>query len=376
MRILMQNRLDAFKNKGGDTVQMLRTKEYLEKLGVEVDISLELEPDLKKYDIVHLFNISRVDETWIQFKNAKKQNKKIAISTIYHSKSQIREYEKYGLDGISGKLIKLIKNENNIEVFKTLIRTIYSSGNFKPFLKQFKIGYDEQQKYIVKNADIILPNSEMELDFIINELGIERRKINNCIIPNGIELKEEYKKNDYKSLEEKYPYKDFIFCAGRIEPLKNQIKLIEALKETNYTLVFVGAINKKHRKYYKKFNYMISKNKNVHYLGMVDKEEMNYLYKAAKVTILPSWFETTGLTGIESLSQGTPAIVTNRGYTREYYSDFVIYCNPADCNSIRKSIELSNNIIVEKNIVNLIKQKFNWKIAAQRTLDAYKEITN
>ena len=51
--------------RGGDTVQIEKTKEQLEKLGVEVDISLELEPDLSAYDLVHLTNVTRIQETYV-----------------------------------------------------------------------------------------------------------------------------------------------------------------------------------------------------------------------------------------------------------------------------------------------------------------------
>ena len=69
--------------RGGDTVQIEKTKEQLEKLGVEVDISLELEPDLSAYDLVHLTNVTRIQETYVQMQNAKKQGKKVALSTIF-----------------------------------------------------------------------------------------------------------------------------------------------------------------------------------------------------------------------------------------------------------------------------------------------------
>lgn len=371
MRVLMQNRSDAFKNKGGDTIQMLKTKENLEKLGVEVDISLELEPNLDGYDIIHLFNISRVDETWIQFKNAKRQNKKVVISTIYHSKKQIRDYEE---NGINNKIINLIKDENKIQSLKTLARIIYSRGNFNTFFRQIRRGYVNQQKDIINNADMILPNSNMELEFIVDELNLDVGKIKYYVIPNGVELNITNIESTNKSINRKYAYKDFIFCAGRIEPLKNQIKLIEALDKTNYSIVFAGGINKKHKKYYKKFMSMVEKNEKIHYLGLVDKNEMNNLYRAAKITILPSWFETTGLTGIESIYQGTPAIVTNRGYTKEYYSDYVVYCDPSDSDSIRDSIESAKDKVVDYELIKLINEKFNWKRATEITLDAYKKI--
>ena len=79
MKVLIQSRKNFYTLRGGDTVQLLKTKEELEKLGVDVDISLEYEPDLTGYDIVHLSNVTRVQETYLQVKNAKKQNKPILL---------------------------------------------------------------------------------------------------------------------------------------------------------------------------------------------------------------------------------------------------------------------------------------------------------
>ena len=46
MKVLFQTRTNLFDAPGGDMIQLLKTKEHLEKLGVEVDVSLEFEPDL------------------------------------------------------------------------------------------------------------------------------------------------------------------------------------------------------------------------------------------------------------------------------------------------------------------------------------------
>lgn len=70
MKILMQIRNNVFSCPGGDTVQMQKTKQELEALGYDVDLSLELRPNLESYDLVHLFNLTRVQETYIQVQNA------------------------------------------------------------------------------------------------------------------------------------------------------------------------------------------------------------------------------------------------------------------------------------------------------------------
>ena len=120
MRVLMQNRYDALTNKGGDSYQMIYTKNYLEESGIQVDISTELTPDLKDYDIVHLFNITRVHETYVQFRNALKHKKKIVVSSIYHSMADIRNYETKNLKGLYGWLVRNLDNVDIIQLMKTL----------------------------------------------------------------------------------------------------------------------------------------------------------------------------------------------------------------------------------------------------------------
>ena len=75
MKVLMQSRKNFFELRGGDTVQLEKTKMELEKLGVEVDFSLDFEPDLSNYDLVHLSNVTRIQETYLHVKNAKKHKK-------------------------------------------------------------------------------------------------------------------------------------------------------------------------------------------------------------------------------------------------------------------------------------------------------------
>ena len=66
MKVLFQSRKTLYSVPGGDTTQITKTKEYLEKLGVEVDVSLELNPDVSRYDIVHVFNLMRPLELYLQ----------------------------------------------------------------------------------------------------------------------------------------------------------------------------------------------------------------------------------------------------------------------------------------------------------------------
>ena len=116
MNVLFQSRKTLFSVPGGDTTQILKTAEYLEKLGIRVDISTELEPNVKNYDIVHIFNLMRGQETYLQVLNAKKQGKPVVLPTIY---GLYTEYEKKASGGIR-QLIANLLSPYQIEYFKIL----------------------------------------------------------------------------------------------------------------------------------------------------------------------------------------------------------------------------------------------------------------
>jgi hypothetical protein len=99
MKVLFQSRSTLFTVPGGDTVQLMKTAESLRKLGITIDISTELEPSLEGYDLVHLFNLMRPQEVYVQAANAKNQGKRVALSTIY---GLYTEYERKARPGLAG----------------------------------------------------------------------------------------------------------------------------------------------------------------------------------------------------------------------------------------------------------------------------------
>src|SRR5690554_5664891 len=87
MKVLFQIRPDFLTNPAGDSMQMLYTKRYLNSLGVEIDVSTVYTQDYKGYDLVHLFNLTRVVETYAYSYKAYEQGIPIVLSTIYWDNS-------------------------------------------------------------------------------------------------------------------------------------------------------------------------------------------------------------------------------------------------------------------------------------------------
>uniref|UniRef100_UPI002617E24F glycosyltransferase n=1 Tax=Clostridium sp. TaxID=1506 RepID=UPI002617E24F len=194
------------------------------------------------------------------------------------------------------------------------------------------------------------------------------------VIPNAVEIDENINGISKDLFLKEFEVTNFIFCVGRIEPLKNQIGVIEALKNTDYKIVFAGKLNNKHKEYCKRFADLVEQNKNLYYVGQLDERMIFSAYKNARVTIIASWFETTGLVGLEAAKMGSNLVITDRGYTKDYYGDYVEYCSPDSSKGILNAVNIAFNKTVDERLIQKLNKEFNWSNTAVLTKQAYDKL--
>lgn len=364
MKILFQSRTTLFSVSGGDTIQMLKTAEALRAVGCHVDISTELEPDVSAYDIVHLFNLTRPQEVYLQAINAKKHSKKIALSTIYVS---YYEYERKGRGGIGGFLAKIL-TKTQMEYFKVMARAVKNREINKGTLVLLKNGYRQLQSRIVEMADIFLPNSESEMKRVIIDLPQAGYKPY-VVVPNGVNV-ELFNPNNIRLSPEMEKYKGSVLCVARIEGRKNQLTLLRAMKGLPWPLVLIGKPAPNHLSYFRQIKKEAGPN--VHILGQIEHNLLPQFYKVAKVHALISWMETTGLSSLEAAAMGCNIVVTEKGDTRDYFGDYAFYCEPDSVESIRDAVIKAYESPLNHTLRQHILQNYTWEKAAMKTLEGYK----
>ena len=101
------------------------------------------------------------------------------------------------------------------------------------------------------------------------------------------------------------------------------------------------------------------------------QNELVEYYERARVHILPSWFETTGLSSVEAAVMGCNIVITDKGDTREYFENEAFYCDPADPKSILNAVEKASKAPLNENLRQKILKNYTWKQAALQTLKAY-----
>ena len=356
MKLLMIARSTLFTSPGGDTTQIEMTAKYLRVVGVFVDIKLSHENmDYENYDLLHFFNIIRPDDIWPHLEKTKVP---FVISTIF---VDYFEYERKNRKGLIS-LVNSIFDRDQIEYIKTIARSVKNGDKIKSrhFLTR---GQRKSIQAIAEKAAILLPNSHSEYNRFVSLYGVKQRyqKVVNAIDPSYFSL----------DVMPNPTYKDHVLCVGRIEGRKNQLNLIKALINSEVQLTIIGKPSPNHIGYYEQCQAMAKTGQNVHFIQHVDHKDLAALYKAAKVHVLPSWFETTGLSSLEAGAMGCNVVVTRKGDTEEYFNGMAYYCEPDDVESIRKAVLQAYSDPVNPRLQDYILSHYTWRDTAEQTLQAY-----
>jgi len=361
MKVLFQTRANVYTAPGGDLVQMLKTKEFLEKRGVAVDISLEFEPDLSGYDLVHLFNLMDPQDIYRQYQNARRQGKKVVLSTIY---GLYTEFERKARPGLFGKLARIL-SPFQIGFLKVVIRHAAERRIHKGIRIMLLKGYRGMMREIAQGTSVFLPNSVSEMKRVASDLGLKSYRF--VDVPNAIDRSVFVAEAPADPAYEKF--EGCILSAGRIEGRKSTLNLVRAVKNSPYLLVLAGKESANQAQYVQQVHEEAGEN--VVFMGAIPHEQLRELYKRAKVHALVSWMETPGLSSLEAAAMGCNIVVTPKGDTWDYFGSDAFYCEPDDVDSIRKALDEAYNAPVNPALKERVLRDYIWEKTAEATHNGY-----
>jgi glycosyltransferase involved in cell wall biosynthesis len=353
MKIVFVSRATLFSNPGGDTIQLTQTAKHLKWLGVEVHVKLTNEVfEYDEYDLIHFFNIIRPADVLY---HTNRTDKPYVVSTIFVDYS---EFERKNTRGIR-KIVCQVLSPDLGEYFKVLARSVWNKESIRSNYYLFR-GHRASVKKVISNAAMLLPNSESEYGRLKERYCIEARY---RVIPNGID------KSLFGSSPTTRHKSNRVLCVARVEPLKNQLNLIKALSNTDFQLLLIGKASANHQRYFEECK--SAAGNNIEFIDYIPQRELVKFYNEAKVHVLPSWFETTGLSSLEAAALGCNIVITDKGDTREYFGNFAYYCDPTSPASILNAIILASKQPGNPDFANYVIKHYTWEIAATKSLDAY-----
>jgi glycosyltransferase involved in cell wall biosynthesis len=357
INIAIVTRSTLYTNPGGDTVQIQETVAHLSKMGVQADIFLTNNNiNFDTYDIVHFFNLIRPADI---IRHLKKINVPLAVSPVLVDYSEFDKYYRKGFQ----KMFFSYAGAGTIEYLKTAARWLMGKDMFPGFFYLLN-GHSRSMKLVLGNTKMLLPNSDSELQKC---LQLSPAGISSHIVPNGVNT-------EIFNGAVNDPGKDasLIICAARIEGIKNQLTLIRALNNTKYKLMLIGAPSAGASAYYKQCRKEAADN--IIFTGQLTQSELKHYYQRAKVHILPSWFETCGLSSLEAASLNCNIVITSKGFAKDYFGANAYYCDPASEVSVFNAVEQAVAAPVNHFFSQHIRNEFTWMKAAAETLKAYQTL--
>jgi glycosyltransferase involved in cell wall biosynthesis len=364
MKIAFCIRENYISRYGGDTTQLMKTKEYLEHLyGIESEILVDPKKIDSSFDIAHIFNLSTRKCSRDFALMAKKKNIKIVFSTIYWDYSYV-------------SILRFMQCINfNLNPFTAKVGLLMSKTCATIFQYPQAISplFRRHVKKMIKLSDILLPNSLEEAEKIIHFIGENKHKViaKVHIVPNAADFKSQKKEtNIFNTYQIPHHY---ILQVGRISFLKNQLQTLKALEQyPNVPIVFIGKdFNDQYATVLRKRS---QKRGNVFFIPEIPHDDVQLFYKHALLHILPSLRESPGLVSLEALTNGCKIIVANHRFApyNTYFEGVASFCNPLSISDIRNKIlqEIKTERNTEQNS-NIIKMRFSWENAAKETYKAY-----
>ena len=165
-----------------------------------------------------------------------------------------------------------------------------------------------------------------------------------------------------------------ILFVGTLEPRKNVALLIKAFRRLiqthhNTELVIAGKYGWLQRKLRTQF----ADDTRIRWFGYVSEKEKHMLYSIAKIFVWPSLYEGFGFPPLESLTHGATVITSYRTSLPEVLLNHAIYINPHNCGELVEVLKqaMDRSDSATKPGYDALKH-YNWKIAAQNTLDFLK----
>ncbi|MCE7507671.1 glycosyltransferase family 4 protein [Alloalcanivorax xenomutans] len=331
----------TFTRKGGLRTQVERTCEELSKIGVDVHFFTGINfESLKSVDLCHIFSMN--SPTYFKALCLKKLNVPIVYSSVMWRESSPR-----------------------------IIRAALEVERLLPY-KIFNDVVSCRDLSLI--SDVVLPNTQQEADWLVSAIGVDRSKI--AVVPNGADdhfLESTFSNNDFPEYD-----RDFVFSSCVIYKRKNLIRLAKACKSLGYPLVLAGPIEDELVK--SKILSLCDDHFKVTFLGSLDNKShfMGYLYWRARVFALPSFYETPGISALESGLRGGNVVVTKVGGAQEYFGDLARYVDPYSQDEITREIRSAWNNPLDDNekerVSSHIRRNFSWAKVAEETKSIYMEV--
>jgi glycosyltransferase involved in cell wall biosynthesis/SAM-dependent methyltransferase len=365
-RVLFAYR-DDVDTRGGAANVMNRTAEAVAELGVATEVTYEVDPDPTGFDVVHAVNIWAPGSALQQLRNLRAREAVVVWQPFYLGYAEL-SFALRALPSLLGEDRPPAEREQLVKAFAAGQIDV---GGMTRFTRNEPVaGFLGAAAEMVDLVDRLAVISMHEAQLLSQDVGLRGTPFTH--VPHGVDAGR-FADASPDAFRAHAGLGDgpFVLCVGAIDARKNQVMLAEAMRGSDIPLVLVGP------SYEPQTLGLVKRvaGDNLVHIDRVPAELVASAYHAASVHVLPSWSEGAALANLEAAAAGCPLVVSDRSSEFEYFGDLVVYCNPADPETIRAGVErqLDARGREGERIAELRERMadLTWEKTAQASLRAY-----
>lgn len=341
--VLLAGKLTALESPGGGEVQMLALCRALPAVGVAARLWRPWEESLAGSDCLHLFG--SLPEHLAVVEAAHRRGRPVALSPI-----------------------AWFALANCLREPRPVLRRLAAGARFVgravcPRLPSWR-------RKLYQSVDLLMPNSNAEAQQLVQYFGVAPQRIH--VVPNGAD--ERFATASPEPFAQRFGTRAFVLYAGRIEPRKNQLGFLWAMRQTQVPIVVLGDVVPGYEWYLAECRRAAGPH--VQFVGRLEHDDplLASAYAACACLVLASWFETPGLVALEAGMSGTPLVLPQGGCAREYFGSQATYVKHSDLPGIRRAVLAALAAGRSPTLARHVRNYFSWNATARITRQAYEKL--
>jgi glycosyltransferase involved in cell wall biosynthesis len=354
LRVLLQNRAGAREQPGGDLVLMERYRRELERLGHRADLAFG-PADPSAYDMVHLFNLTLPGITGGYARAAVAAGVPFVVTAL-HEDWQRTLRPRVAAQEIFRRHLAGEIDEHGLRRALEDLRRIPPGG---------RPGND----LAASHAACLLASGESERVRLRRDYPLARRVE---VLRFGADAPAEAgAAGDFAA---RHGIGDYALCVGRLETRKNQLMLLQALRNDPIALVFAtGGFTWPDQQAYADLCRSFPRRAPTLFLGRLDAAELAAAYRGARALLMPSWEELPGLVALEAAALGCPVVASSTGTLHDYLGDAAVWCDPGNPESIRQALFIALSAPPAAALAERAREH-GWERAALQLVQLYASV--
>jgi glycosyltransferase involved in cell wall biosynthesis len=338
-------------------------------------VSHRLHEDYAAFDIVHFLNLNNALETYLRLRRIRSHRRqpRVVLTPFHHKTAWMLPYYRRCLGIDLG-----LANDQGTARFDRVISAKdalrYGLLSMRrpvllPRLPYLMVSTFRQKQYIVNHVDALLVHTDEEGESVRDDFRSDQTPW--YVVPIGLGTTTPSHDLGRPDLPSGY-----ILSVGRIEPLKNQLALIDAARALDVPLVLVGQENARHRDYLRRFRAALAGRRNVVHMPFTGQPGLDALYRHASLHVIASWFEVFPLTTVEAATNGCRVATTRNSYEAGVYGAAVRYLDPGDTESICTAIVDTLTDATIGRAESVVSRLQPWHNVLEGLLEAYRSIAS